>query len=101
MGDNNSFASMKDVISGLFANGALPFNLEDARIWKIWDGVVGPVIAGNAQPLSIKGRQLRVMVSGPIWFQELQYMEDEIRRKLNKALGRNAVDRIEFKVGHR
>lgn len=101
MEDRNSFASMKDVISGLFSTGALPFNLEDARIWKVWDAVVGPVIAGNAQPLSIKGRQLRVMVSGPIWFQELQYMEDEIRRKLNEELGRKAVDRIEFKVGNR
>ncbi|SPD72041.1 conserved hypothetical protein [uncultured Desulfobacterium sp.] len=99
MGD--PFASLKDVISGLFTNGALPFNLEDARIWKVWDGVVGPVISSNATPVSIKGGQLRVMVSGPIWFQELQYMEEQIRNKLNEELGRNAVDKIEFKVGHR
>ena len=99
MRDDNSFASIKDIISGLFAKGALPFNLEDSRIWKVWDGAVGPVIAKNARPLSIKNRQLRVMVSGPIWFQELQYMEEEIRNKLNEELGRKAVDRIEFKVG--
>ena len=99
MGENSSFSSMKDIISELLANGSLPFSLDDGRIWKIWPEVVGPVIAGISVPLVIKGGKLKVSVSDPIWFQELQFREKGIREQLNKHLGRKAVTRIEFKVG--
>ncbi len=96
-----SLTSLKDIISELLESGALPFEPDDARIWKVWDEVVGPVIARNAQPLRIKNRQLRVRVSDPIWFQELKFMEESIREKLNDELGREAVTKIEFSVGRR
>ena len=97
----NSMMSLKDVIAGLMKSSALPFNPDDSRIWKVWDEVVGPAIARNAQPFRIKDRQLKVRVSGPIWYQELQFMEENIREKLNEKLGRKAVDKIEFGVGPR
>jgi len=99
--DKNSLTSLKDVISELLGSGALPFDADDARIWKVWDDVVGPAIARNAQPFRIKNRQLRVRVADPIWYQELKFMEESIREKLNQTLGRNAVDKIEFSVGRR
>ena len=97
--DNKSLTSLKDVISNILGSGALPFNADDARIWKVWDEVVGPAIAGNAQPLRIKNRRLKVRVSDPIWYQELKFMEKGLREKLNGRLGRKAVDKIEFSVG--
>ena len=100
-GKKDSLTSLKDIISGLLGDSKLPFNPDDARIWKVWDAVVGPVIARNSQPLSIKNRQLKVRVSDPIWFQELKFMEESIREKLNDRLGRRAVDKIEFRVGPR
>ena len=99
--DKKTMTALKDVIAELLRNGALPFDPDDARIWKVWDAVVGPAIARNSQPLSIKNRQLRVRVSDPIWFQELKFMEESIREKLNDRLGRKAVDKIEFRVGPR
>jgi len=99
--DENSLTSLKDVISELLKSGALPFDADDARIWKIWDEVVGPAIARNAQPFRIKNRQLKVRVSDPIWYQELKFMEENIREKLNDKLGRKAVNKIEFSVGPR
>lgn len=97
--DKKSLTSLKDVISELLGSGALPFNADDARIWSVWDDVVGPAIAENAQPLRIKNRQLKVRVSDPIWYQELKFLEGDIREKLNNRLGRKAVDKIEFSVG--
>ncbi len=99
--DKKSLTPLRDVISELLGSGALPINLDDARIWKVWDEVVGPAIARNAQPLRIKNRQLRVRVSDPIWYQELKFIEESIREKLNNRLGRKAVDKIEFSVGPR
>ena len=101
MGKNrHSMTPLRDVISNLFDQGALPFNPDDANIWKVWDEVVGPSISRNARPSWIKDRLLRVTVSDPIWLQELKYVEAGMREKLNKKLGRNAVERIEFRVGH-
>jgi predicted nucleic acid-binding Zn ribbon protein len=97
----DSMTSLKDVIAGLLNSGALPFNPDDSRIWNVWDEVVGPAIARNAQPLRIKDRHLKVRVLDPIWYQELQFMEENIREKLNEKLGRKAVDKIEFGVGRR
>jgi len=97
----SSLTPLKDVISGLLGSGALPFNTDDARIWKVWDEVVGPAIAKNAQPLRIKNKHLWIRVSDPIWYQELKYMEESIREKLNNRLQRKAVEKVEFSVGRR
>ena len=97
--EGNSLTSLKDIITNILRDGALPFNPDDASIWKVWDEVVGPTISRNAQPSWIKNGRLKVMVSDPIWLQELKFVEDSIREKLNKKLERKAVKKIEFRVG--
>ena len=94
-----SLVPLKDVIASLFTDSKLPFNPSDARIWDVWDEVVGAPIAKNAQPLWIKNGRLRIKVSDPIWLQELKFVGETIKKKLNKALGRNAVEKIEFRIG--
>ena len=97
--DRNSLMPLKDVIANLLSDGTLPFNPDDANIWRVWDEVVGPAISKNARPLWIKNGKLKVTVSDPIWLQELQFVEKDIREKLNGKLGRKAVDSIQFRVG--
>ena len=95
----DTLTPLKDVISAIFGDSKLPFNPEDAGIWKFWDEVVGDPIAGHAQPSWIKNGRLRVKVSDPIWLQELEFVEETIKEKLNAKLGRKAVKRIEFRLG--
>ena len=97
--DSDSLTSLRDIIARLLEDGTLPFNPEDARIWEEWDRVVGPSISNNARPSWIKNGVLRVRVSDPIWLQELKFLEEDIRRELNETLGREAVKKIEFRVG--
>ena len=97
--EKKSMTALKDVIADLLKSRALPFDLNDSKIWEVWDEAVGPAISRNAQPLRIKNRLLKVRVYDPIWFQELQFMEQSIREKLNQCLGREAVEKIEFSVG--
>jgi predicted nucleic acid-binding Zn ribbon protein len=98
MRDKHSFSSLKEVLGTLFREGGLPFNFEDALIWKVWEDVVGHAVACNAEPLWIRKGRLRVGVSDPIWLQELKFVEENIRLKLNERLGRTAVEKIEFRV---
>ena len=90
---------LRDIITSLLGDtAALPFNPQDALIWKVWDEVVGSPISRNAQPLWIKQGRLRVKVSDPIWLQELGLVEGTIKEKLNTRLGRQAVEKIEFRL---
>jgi len=94
-----SLTSLKDIISRIFQDTALPFNPEDGKIWRVWEEVVGLAVSRNAKPVWIQKGRLRVRVSDPIWLQELGLAADSIRQKLNKKLGREAVEKIEFRLG--
>jgi predicted nucleic acid-binding Zn ribbon protein len=89
---------LKDVIGSLFREGGLPFDLDDVRIWQVWEDAVGALIARHARPSWIKKRLLRVTVSDPVWLQELRFQEQEIREKLNQRLGKEVVAKIEFRM---
>ncbi len=93
----DSLVPLKDIIANV--RKMLPFDFEDGKIWKIWEDTLGEGIAKNAKPLCIRNKILTVKVSGPVWMQELSFREKEIRDKLNKALGRDAIKKIRFKVG--
>jgi len=97
--DQGPLTPIGEIISKLLRDGTLPFRLDDADIWKFWNDVVGPTISKNAQPSWIKKGRLRVTVMDPIWLQELQFLEATLREKLNRKLGREAVRRIDFRIG--
>jgi predicted nucleic acid-binding Zn ribbon protein len=90
---------LKDIITSLLRDPKLPFNPDDGRIWNVWEEAVGSAIAQHAQPEWIKSGKLRVRVSDPIWLQELGFVQETIKEKLNKRLGRKAVEIIEFRLG--
>jgi len=94
-----SLTPLKEILDRMFKEGALPFDIQNAKIWHIWEDVVGKPVARHARPLWIKQRLLRVAVSDPIWLQELRFRELEITEKLNHALGKRAVEQIEFRLG--
>ena len=94
----DSLTPLKDIIASILSDSRLPFNPDDAYIWKVWDEAVGKAVARNAQPLWIRDGRLRVKVSDPIWLQELGFAEETIRENLNEKLGRKAVRKIEFRL---
>lgn len=96
--EKKSLSSLKEILAGLLSGGALPFNLDDARIWRVWEEAVGPAVALRARPSWIQNRRLRVLVSDSVWLQELAFMEESIKDNLNRRLGRTAVDKIEFRL---
>jgi predicted nucleic acid-binding Zn ribbon protein len=98
---NSNLTPLKDILGALLSDSALPFNPDDAQIWQIWAESVGPAIARNANPLWIKKGRLRVKVSDPIWLQELSLAGEAIKEKLNRKLGRRAVEKIEFRLRSR
>ena len=62
----------------------------------VWEEVVGEKIVKVTSPVSIKKGILKVKVKNPTWRNELSYCKEEIRRKLNKAVGEPVVADIRF-----
>ena len=72
---------------------------ELTRVWQIWDDTVGAAIAANAQPAAFKGDLLLVHVTSSTWIHQLQFIKTEMISNLNKALGKELVKEIKFKIG--
>ncbi|CAB5130153.1 hypothetical protein D3OALGA1CA_3170 [Olavius algarvensis associated proteobacterium Delta 3] len=69
------------------------------RIWDLWDQAVGPVIAASTHPAAFRGKLLLVHAASSTWLHQLQFMKEDILRKVNNPLGEGAVEDIKFKIG--
>ena len=72
---------------------------EIARIWSLWNSAVGDSIAENSRPASFKGTLLSINVSNSVWLQHLTFLEAELIKKINMALGGDKVKELKFKIG--
>lgn len=68
-------------------------------IWSFWNHEVGDAIARRAQPARFRNGILFVTVATHSWMQELQFMKDRIRDRLNTRLGSELVRDIFFVSG--
>ena len=64
------------------------------RLTELWRGVVGPDVAGNATPVSLRSGRLTVATSSSVWAQTLQLMAESLADGLNKALGEVVVTSV-------
>ncbi len=87
------FAALKE--KGLGAK------LEENALMKLWPKAVGAQIAAQTQPDSLRAGTLFVKATSSVWVQQLHFMKEDIRRKLNELAGKTAVREILFTVGYR
>ena len=73
--------------------------LREYAVWNVWDEVVGPILATRSEPLRIEEGKLFIRVGGSAWMQELQFLKDEIRTRLNQRLGAPLVKDLFFVLG--
>ena len=69
------------------------------RIWTFWNDEMGEAIARRAQPSRFGNGILSVTVATHSWMQELQFMKENIRERLNARLGAAVVRDIFFVSG--
>ena len=68
-------------------------------IWNFWAEEVGELIARRAQPSGFRNGILFVTVATQSWMQELQFMKEKVRERLNTRLGAELVRDIFFVSG--
>lgn len=88
-----------DIVRQEMAALGLAERMREAEIWRVWSGVVGETVAKRATPLRIINGVLTVAVTSGPWMQELRYVTDMIKDKLNTTLGGEVVSSIVLKSG--
>jgi len=61
-----------------------------------WEETVGAKIAERAWPLEVRGKTLFVGVNGSAWMHELQFLKEDILRKLHEKAGGDEIEEILF-----
>ena len=69
------------------------------RVWTFWADEVGATIAGHAHPVALRAGVLTVSVDSATWMQELQFLKETLRGRLNARLGHALIDDIYFVSG--
>ena len=70
-----------------------------ARVFQLWERAVGEIIAANAKPAAFRDKLLLVHVNSSPWLHQLQFLKDDIIKKVNAALHDESIEDIKFKIG--
>jgi hypothetical protein len=91
--------SIGEVLERIFQRLDPPDRRGIYRIWSFWADEVGEAIAARAQPAGYHRGILSVRVTSHAWMQELQFLKEDIRQRLNTRLGREQIRDIYFVAG--
>jgi predicted nucleic acid-binding Zn ribbon protein len=69
-----------------------------AATQSVWEEVVGARIAAVAQPVSERDGEVTISCQDPIWMQELDLMQEQLRQGLCERLGDEAPRSLRFRV---
>ncbi len=91
--------SIGEILFSAFKRRGMAVKLEENALLKLWPKAVGKQIAMQTQPDCLRNGTLFVKTTSSVWVQQLHFMKDDIRQKLNKLAGKDAVKEIRFSVG--
>jgi len=93
------WSAVHDILATVLKRVATPEEIAGYSVWTFWDDEVGETIARRAQPAHFRDGVLVVSVANHAWIQELQFMKEAIRDKLNTRLGRPVIRDLYFASG--
>ena len=96
MSDPNQ-STVGELIKAFYEERRGPGYLDEVKIIKGWNGVVGPFIAQYTKDLYIKDGVLYVSLSSDSLRNELSYSKSVLRKNLNDLVGRELLTDIVFR----
>ena len=92
--------SIGEVLFSVLKKRGLTSKLEENSLVKLWPKAVGPQIASKTQPDCLRNGTLFVKTISSVWVQQLHFIKEEIRSKLNELSGKSSIKEIRFLVGY-
>lgn len=92
--------SIGDVLFSILKKRGMGSKIEENKLRKLWPKAVGTHTASQTEPDALRNGTLFVKTVSSVWVQQLHFMKEEIREKLNALSGKPLVKEIRFLVGH-
>ena len=88
-----------DVLKNVFSEIEKRQDISEEAIKSIWKGLVGETGFKYSKPSSLKKQVLTVRVNNSAWMQELALRKRSLLKGLKRALGKDKISEIHFKIG--
>jgi hypothetical protein len=88
-----------EILGKILKKRNIPHTATDRRLLDIWRRAVGPQIAAQTQPDTLKRGVLFVRVSAPVWMHQLQFMKEEILVRVRELTNPEEVRSLRFCIG--
>ncbi|MBC8277860.1 MAG: DUF721 domain-containing protein [FCB group bacterium] len=88
--------SIGDAIKEFLQSQGFTEKIEQADVIRMWPEIVGDKIASKTEAKRISKGMLMVKVSDSAWRNELVYMRENLRKKINSRIGKDLVKEIKF-----
>lgn len=95
----SEFSHIREVLTQILQDVRKESNSDLSRIREIWNGVLDPVITGNAQPAALKADILLVHVRSTTVTHQLRFVTAEIIDQINRVIGDERIRQIKYKIG--
>ncbi len=83
--------AIADVVEQMLERRKMKSRLFEARVFSAFASVAGPGIAQHARAVRLRGGELTINVDSASWRQQLQFLSETLREKLNQELGQVLV----------
>ncbi len=96
--NKQSASRISEILPGVISSMGLEDRMEELRLIKEWQSVVGKVVAERSHPREIRNEELIVAVDSNVWMQELWFRRQEILKRIGELFPRVAVKSIRFEL---
>ena len=88
--------SIGDAVKEFLQSQGFTEKIEQADVIRMWPEIVGEQVASMTEAKRISKGLLTVKVADSAWRNELVYMRETLRRKINSRIGKDLVKDIKF-----
>lgn len=92
--------SIGEILYTALKRRGMAAKLEENAVLKFWPQAVGRQISSQTQPDSLRNGMLFIKTTSSVWVQQLHFMKEEIREKLNELAGKDVIKDIRFSIGY-
>ena len=91
--------ALRAVVQDLFARLGADDQLHQCVTGRAWATAVGPQLARYTEVACRRGDTLYVTVSGPVWMQQLHFLQADILARLNRGRDSAPLTGIRLRIG--
>lgn len=92
--------SIGEILFSVLKKRGMADKLAENTLIKLWPKAVGPQIAAQTEPETLRSGTLFVKTTSSVWVQQLHFVKEDIRRKMNELAGWEAIKEIHFTIGY-